>query len=168
MSDCLYCEYMNTANVLYADEIAVAVLNPKPAVPGHIIVIPKKHYTILEDVPENELEHLFTVANKLGSLVFEVLGANGTNIVVNNGVEASQEVPHFAIHVIPRKEGDGLDFRWKAEQAKPDDLEETELFLKDGLSGKEPVEKEEETADEVEKIEGGKDNYLIKQLERIP
>ena len=50
---------------------------------------------------------------------------------MNNGQAAKQENPHFLIHVIPRTENDGINFEWKAEPAKEDDLTTAELKLKE-------------------------------------
>ena len=78
------------------------------------IGIPKEHFTILEGVPENILEKCSLIANKIGIAVFESLGSQGTNIMIQNGLGAGQKVPHFAIEVVPRVENDGLNLTWEA------------------------------------------------------
>ncbi|MBW3004146.1 HIT family protein [Candidatus Woesearchaeota archaeon] len=164
---CKYCD-VEREQVIYEDEKLIAFL-PKTAVAeGQITVVPKQHYRIFEEVPDAEVEHLFNVSNKLSALVFEVLGVHGTNIIVHNGTPG-QEVPHFSINIIPRTEGDGLNLDWKPEKFSDDDMQGFELLLKDGLKEKKEEEKKEELED-IEKIEKeeGEENYLIKQLERMP
>jgi len=118
---------------------------------------------------------MFNIANKLSSAVFEAIGAKGTNIMVQNGVEAGQLVPHFAIHIIPRNENDNINFQWQPRQLTQEEMSTVELKLKQGAESigqfeteekKEPVEVEKKV-EKIKKKEKG-ENYLLKQLERIP
>ena len=117
--------------VVYEDDLCIAVLHEKPANFGHTIVIPKEHYVILEEVPDKIIEHLAVISNIISTAIFESLNVHGTNIIINNGHAAKQENPHFMMHVIPRAENDGINFEWKAEPAKEDDLKTAELRLKE-------------------------------------
>jgi histidine triad (HIT) family protein len=181
MSDCEYCQSVKGASKLvkiYEDKKAIAVLHPLPASPGHIIIFPKNHYQIFEQIPDYEIDYLFNLANKLSIAVFEAVGAKGTNIIINNGVAAGQEDPHLTIHIIPRNEGDGLNFQWQPRQLNEEEMSTVELQVKEGAKNIGTFEKEEkkepikidELKKQSEKIkETGKgENYLIKQLERIP
>ena len=53
---------------------------------------------------------MINVAKKVDGKMREVLKADGTNIMINNGPASGQEVPHLHIHVIPRFSGDGKTF----------------------------------------------------------
>lgn len=174
MTDCEYCSAASDQNKIYEDNKVIAFLASKPAAPGHIILISKKHYQIFEQLPDYEAAYLFNVANKLSTAIFEAIGAKGTNILIQNGTEAGQIIPHFSVHIIPREEKDKINFQWQAKQLTEEEMSTVELRMKQAAEvigdfeleeEKKPVEIEKKP----EKIESGKgENYLIKQLERIP
>ena len=103
--------------------------------------------------------------------VFEILQAKGTNILIQNGVAAGQKTNHFMVHIIARKENDGLDFQWQSKQLNEEEMSTIELKLKEGTKGIGNFEKEEKKPvkidKEIERIDK-EENYLIKQLNRIP
>ena len=105
MVKCAYCE--NIKRKVYEDKDLVAFLKEDPSITGHIVLIPKEHHTILEQVPEEISGQLFLVANQISSILFEVFGAEGTNILIQNGSEAGQKIPHVSLNILPRKQGDG-------------------------------------------------------------
>jgi hypothetical protein len=59
------------------------------------------------------------------------LGAHGTNIFITNGVSAGQTIAHFAINVIPRKEGDNINLQWKPKQLSEEEMSTVELKIKE-------------------------------------
>jgi histidine triad (HIT) family protein len=89
--------------------VAIAFLDIQPVNPGHVLVVPREHYEGLNDVPRDVGLHLYEVATKLIPVVQEAAGATDMNIVVNSGAAAGQNVMHYHIHLIPRREGDGFD-----------------------------------------------------------
>ncbi len=111
------------AKKIYEDDLVEAVLDINPANKGHVIVYPKNHYQFLFLMPDNEVARLFQVANKISKVVFELVGAQGTNIFLANGQVAGQTSPHVLVHVIPRFQDDGISFAWqskKIDQAEMD------------------------------------------------
>ena len=96
---------------LYEDPLVTIRLSEKPVSIGHIEIVPKRKATTINDLSEQEIEHLFFGASYSASILFEKLGAHGTNIILNENNE------QLTIHVIARKEGDGLDFSWTPHQA---------------------------------------------------
>jgi histidine triad (HIT) family protein len=173
---CDYCEIAKgkiKAELIYEDKLVMAVVKDLAILPGQICVFPKEHYTIIELAPDKLVNHLFKVVNKIGIAVFESLGVQGTNILVQNGTSAGQEVPHLCVEIIPRKEGDGLNLDWKPKQLMEEEMDTAYLMLKE--EGEKIViraEANEETFHD-EKTEmiaekEGKDNYMVKQLRRMP
>jgi histidine triad (HIT) family protein len=162
------------AKVIYYDDVCIAYLKQMPASAGHIILIPRKHYTIFEQVPDNEIGHIFNIATKLSTVAFETFGRGGTNIIMQNGEPAGQIQPHVSVEIIPRNENDGLNFLWQPKQISEEEMSTVELILKEeasniAVSGKEKKEQvKEEKKPETLKEEQGKDNYLFKSLTRIP
>lgn len=169
---CEICDLIkNKEKIVYEDKDIVAMLHPRPASQGHIILTTKQHFAIIEHCPNDVVGNLFNIANKISTAVFEGLQAHGTNIIIQNGVAAGQTAPHFIINIIPRRENDGLNFQWQPRQMKDEDLATAEVQLKEkakdiGIEEKAPapVEIKEEKTEEIE----GEENYLIKQLNRIP
>ncbi len=111
---CAFCEIVRGERERYAvfeDEVSVAFLDQRPLFPGHCLLVPKKHYETLMDLPASLIAPLFTNAKLLAHAVEEALEAQGSFVAINNRV--SQSVPHLHIHVVPRKRKDGLrGFFW--------------------------------------------------------
>jgi histidine triad (HIT) family protein len=109
---CIFCHIIAgnvTSKKVYEDDKCLAILDINPANPGHTLVIPKEHYSIMPLVPEEEMSHLFKVAHRISAAQLSGLKADGTNLFVANGAAAGQKAPHFMIHLIPRSEGDGMN-----------------------------------------------------------
>jgi len=171
--ECEYCEIVeekSKANILYEDSEVVVTVKDNVILPGQVTVFPKEHFTIMEMVPEKILKKCSVIANKVGVAVFESLGAQGTNILIQNGLGAGQKIPHFSIEIIPRAENDGLNLQWQPKQLMEDEIEEVFNILKEeagkiDLNKKEEnIKKDKEPEDKKEKGE----NYLLKSLRRIP
>jgi len=150
-------------SIILEDNIAFTFLSPQPAAKGHIIIAPKEHRAILEDTPDEVLVHMVMVANKLSTALFEGLGAQGTNILINNGLPAGQTEPHMTMHVIPRYENDGIDLAWEGKKADDAELDVFVQKLSDALSvdTKEELPVPDTTATPEE-------DYRINNLTRIP
>jgi histidine triad (HIT) family protein len=112
--DCLFCRIVageEPANVVLDDTDAVAFLDVRPVFPGHTLLVPRTHYETLTDLPPVLVGPLFTTAQRLAGAVETAMDAHGTFVAANNRV--SQSVPHFHIHVVPRRRKDGLrGFFW--------------------------------------------------------
>ncbi|MDD5086691.1 MAG: HIT family protein [Candidatus Nanoarchaeia archaeon] len=172
-NNCEFCDIIKSkkGKVIFEDEKSVAMLSPRPFCHGHIIVMPKQHFTIIEQVPDYLMAHLSKIVNKISIAVFEVFQATGTNILINNGINAGQKTNHFMVNILPRKENDGLDFQWNSKQFNEEQMSTIEIKLKEECSGIGDFEKENRkpiNADkEIQKIDK-EENYLVKQLNRIP
>jgi histidine triad (HIT) family protein len=176
---CLICKIVGNqvpAYKVYEDDLILVVLDVNGANPGHCFVIPKNHYPIIEQVPDEELTKLFSVANKISSLIFEELKVQGTNIFVANGIPAGQTVAHFMINVIPRQENDGINLQWKPKQLTEEEMSTVELKLKESIQnvGVGTIENTEKPQVKQENpqvqsfSEDDEEDYFSKQLKRIP
>ena len=114
MSDCLFCAIArgdHPAEIVLADEVAVAFLDSRPVFKGHVLVMPRDHYETLADLPAGLVGPLFTRVPRVSAALPAALGAQGSFVALNNVV--SQSVPHLHVHVVPRTRGDGLrGFFW--------------------------------------------------------
>ena len=123
---CIFCKIINNeipCYKVYEDDKVLAFLDIKPLNPGHTLVIPKKHYSDLGEINDEDLIALIQAVKKVGELIKEKLGVGGYNVSENNGAVAGQEVPHLHFHVIPRQTGDGLS-PWPRKEYKEGEAEE--------------------------------------------
>ncbi len=86
--------------------IAIRDINPK--VDGHTLVIPKKHFVTLLDIPNNLGREMLEFTKKVAWDLMNEKKGDGFNLAMNNLEVAGQEVMHAHIHILPRKEGDGV------------------------------------------------------------
>jgi histidine triad (HIT) family protein len=111
---CRFCAISRNQAPHYAvlrDRVCVAFLDRSPLFYGHVLVIPVDHFETLTDLPRGLLSELFERVQIVTAGVKKAMSADGTFVAINNTV--SQSVPHFHIHVVPRKFGDGLKgFFW--------------------------------------------------------
>jgi len=108
---CVFCKIIDgsiPSTKIYEDDRCIVVLDINPSTKGHVLLIPKHHYSIMPQVSDEDLGHLFVVAKKLSQILLKGLKVSGTNIFIANGPAAGQRAQHFLIHIIPRKEGDKL------------------------------------------------------------
>lgn len=173
---CDYCELRTRKeHLIYEDDEVVVAVKDTALAPGQITIFPKDHFTILEMVPDDILRQCATLANKVGIAVFESIGAQGTNVLVQNGLPAGQHVPHFALEIIPRRENDNLPLQWPPQQLMEEEMDTAYLMLKEEGDklvniGKSVEKKEIRMKEEPGRIAAveGKDNYLLKSLRRMP
>ena len=106
---CTFCQIANDeipAHIVYRDEEVVAFLDRAPLLPGHVLVMPKKHVETLDDLPDGLLAPVLGAVRRTSIAVQRGLRAEGSFVATNTRV--SQSVPHLHIHVVPRNKGDGL------------------------------------------------------------
>jgi histidine triad (HIT) family protein len=111
---CLFCGIVKgdvTASTVYEDEISLAFLDHRPLFPGHCLLVPKVHFETLTDLPRELVAPFFQNVQLLARAVESALEAEGSFVAMNNRV--SQSVPHFHVHIVPRRRKDGLKgFFW--------------------------------------------------------
>lgn len=109
MTDCLFCKMINgevEVNKLYEDADMIIIKDIAPKAPLHYLAIVKKHYkTMIEQTPEDAII-LGKCINKIGQLRTELGLYNGYRLVVNQGDDAGQTVPHLHIHILAGKKMD--------------------------------------------------------------
>lgn len=102
MDNCIFCKIINNeipSKTIYEDEIVKVFLDINPNVTGHTLIIPKKHFTDLNDIDLNTLNHIMKVAKEIKILLEDKLGAKGIKLVQNNG--CLQDVKHYHLHIMP-------------------------------------------------------------------
>ena len=134
-ANCIFCKIVAgqvPCTKLYEDEDVLAFLDINPVTYGHTLVISKEHYSTFLSTPKAIMNKVMNVAQRIGQVQIEQLGAKGVNILINSYEAAGQVVPHFHVHVIPRytaKDGFRLEFKELKEVNLPKVAEE----IKDNL-----------------------------------
>ncbi len=105
--NCAFCELpvIKDREVIH-NELAWAFLTNIPIVPGHVLISPSRHVVNFEDLTVEERAAIFELQAKLQIVLKKVFGAEGFNYAWNEGKLAGQNVPHFHLHMLPRKAGD--------------------------------------------------------------
>ncbi len=115
---------MNTEeSLVYEDEKTIVFIPDRPKVEGHLVVIPRDPYRSINDVPPQIVSHLFYVASFAATTLFEGLGAEGTNIIMNDG-EVSR-MDRLTIDIIPRKQDDGIGFKWEPKKLTEEEMKDS-------------------------------------------
>ena len=102
--DCIFCKIISKeipAKILYEDNDSISFLDAFPVAKGHTLVIPKKHFAKIQDMPPDLNQKLFDSVHKMINKVDALEGS--TLVAVHNGKESGQEVPHVHVHLIPRR-----------------------------------------------------------------
>ena len=112
---CVFCQIVagdSPASIVYKDHQVTAFLDIRPVSRGHTLLIPNEHSAGIADLAPSTGGYLFGVALGLSEAVRESVNAEGMNLFLADGEVAGQEVLHFHLHVIPRREGDGFGLRF--------------------------------------------------------
>jgi histidine triad (HIT) family protein len=105
--NCVYCNKSEIrAREIIGNELAWAFPTNIPITPGHTLVSPRRCVKKLEDLSSEERLAILDLSEKIMSSLKIAFGAEGFNCAWNQEKLAGQSVPHFHLHVIPRKEGD--------------------------------------------------------------
>ena len=109
---------------LYEDEHTYAFLDISPNVKGHSLVIPKKPFKNIYEIPEDEGAKLLKTVSLVSKTLKESLGADGVNLIMNNDAPAGQEVFHAHFHVMPRFENDNgyYGVKYQYEEGEKEDI----------------------------------------------
>lgn len=127
-NNCIFCKIANgeiPSRTVYENEMFRVILDNGPATEGHSLVLPKDHYADLFEIPADVAAEAVKTAQKAAVILKDKLGADGLNIVQNNGETAGQTVHHFHIHVIPRYRNDGQRILWVPGQPSAEQLDKT-------------------------------------------
>mgnify|MGYP001562533560 CR=1 FL=1 len=135
--DCIFCRIAGKeipAEIVYEDRNVLAFLDMHPATKkgGHTLVIPKKHYELITEIPDRELGILIACVKKISGALIKF--APGLNILQNNGEAAGQFVNHAHFHLIPRYRGDGIILeKWKAHEYKKNQIKQVAAQIRNLL-----------------------------------
>jgi len=106
--DCVFCKIVAKdieAEIVEDAENFIVFKDATPVAEGHCLIVPKKHYETILDMPASLGGELLSLAKKHSLRLIDEKKAEGIKLVNNNFKAGGQLVPHFHLHIIPEKEG---------------------------------------------------------------
>ncbi|MBQ3166090.1 MAG: histidine triad nucleotide-binding protein [Clostridia bacterium] len=103
MSDCLFCKFVSgniPVSKVFENEDFIIIRDINPQAKNHFLAIPKKHYKLLSEINEKDQECLGRILKTVSTLTNELDLTGGYRLVVNQGDDAGQTVPHLHIHIL--------------------------------------------------------------------
>ena len=132
MDNCIFCRIISgelPSRILYEDEETMAFMDAAGDVDGHVLVVPRKHVKNILDCDEETLFAVMRTVKKLSDHFTEDCGYDGVNLLNASDESAGQSVPHFHVHIIPRKRNDGIN-TWPHLDGAKRDIDEVFQELK--------------------------------------
>ena len=117
--ECIFCKIIKgeiPSCKVYEDEHILAFLDIGPLSEGHCLVVPKDHYPRLDDCPGDVTAAIVGKIVPIAKAIIAATGAEGYNVLSNNGRCAGQLVEHVHFHIIPRRPGDGVFTQWPSKE----------------------------------------------------
>jgi len=111
MKECVFCKIVGgevSADKIYENGNFFSIFDKDPEVEGHALVICKKHFETVLDLPESLGSELMDAIKKTTIVLVKKYGVSGFNFINNCKKIAGQVIPHFHVHIIPRREGDNF------------------------------------------------------------
>ena len=98
--------FLVSKQVFYKSRYTYALVNLKPLVPGHVLVVPLRTNVFRRLVAEESVDYMHTL-QLIHKFIQKVYKADSLNLAIQDGPESGQSVPHLHTHIIPRHKGDG-------------------------------------------------------------
>ncbi len=116
---CVFCEISKKkrkAWIVYENKDTIAFFDKASATRGHTLIVPKRHYRDIYDIPQNTIKELAATSKRIAMLYKKKLGVKAVDLAHASGNGSGQSIFHFHIHLIPRYRGDGIDEQswWKS------------------------------------------------------
>lgn len=106
---CVFCEIISApakAHVVFEDDATLAILDHRPLLHGHCLLMPKEHVETVLELNEQLVSIVFRNMQRVTRGVQAAMEADGSFIAINTHI--SQSVPHVHVHIVPRWQKDGL------------------------------------------------------------
>ena len=127
MTDCIFCKIIKgeaPSWKIMENDFVYAFLDINPVSRYHTLVIPKKHYTNIFDVSDNDIREVISMVSTLSKMYKAKLGIENLQVVNSNGIEGQQDVFHLHYHIVPRAKGDGQNIRWNTHSEWRNDFDD--------------------------------------------
>ena len=125
--ECVFCRVaagLERSWTVYENAAAIAILDRSPAVPGHTLVIPRRHAADIWDIRRRDAARLMEAVHDVAGLLRERLRPDGMTLFQANRPAGWQTVFHIHVHLVPRHHGDPLTASWQPRTATEAELDE--------------------------------------------
>ena len=103
MENCLFCKFVSReykTDIIFENDDFIMFKDINPVAKNHFLAVPKRHFKYLAEMTEDDANMLGRIMKKISELK-DLLGLeNGYRLVINQGDDAGQTVPHLHIHVL--------------------------------------------------------------------
>lgn len=106
MSDCIFCKIAEKeipSNLVYEDDRILSFHDLDPQAPVHVLIIPKKHLSSLDDAGPQDQELLGYLMGKVSEIAALLGLENGYRVVINTGEDGMQTVKHLHVHLLGKR-----------------------------------------------------------------
>ncbi|TFH37278.1 MAG: HIT family protein [Anaerolineales bacterium] len=112
---CVFCQIVageTEASLVYQDDLVTATMDLYPVTPGHVLVLPNRHATLLPEIEPATIGRMFTIGAKIDRALRRVgIRCEAVSLYLADGAAAGQVVAHTHLHVVPRFPGDACGLR---------------------------------------------------------
>lgn len=122
---CSFCEILSgrgEVSVAASDEMVVAFMDAYPVAPGHVLIVPRRHVSSLNDLRADEGAALWAMTQAMTRRV-RAKHAPAVNLHLSDGAEADQDVSHVHMHIVPRHSDDAVVLELPGRRAARDELD---------------------------------------------
>ncbi|KAG7194034.1 uncharacterized protein KQ657_005237 [Scheffersomyces spartinae] len=168
MKSIYFYKHLVTPQVFFQSKYTYALVNLRPLVPGHVLLVPLRTsaYRLADLTPEESADYMLSL-QLIHRFIMHAYKADSLNILIQDGPESGQSVPHLHTHIIPRYRNDmedaqfyqGLE-KWDAET----DFNRRKLAFHNGSSFSVNEDKREPRSMEVMEKEA---EWLSEELTRF-
>jgi histidine triad (HIT) family protein len=135
-NNCIFCQIVTKAiksNIVYEDELTIAVLDINPATNGHTIIMPKTHFNSLYEMPQKDYLGLLSIARAVAYAILLSMGVTNVDLVYTQELRKGNFTPHALIHAIPRYNDDTVNYVWQPKTVGPDELSQFSATISDAI-----------------------------------
>ncbi|MCY3544713.1 MAG: HIT domain-containing protein [Chloroflexi bacterium] len=137
MTPCVFCELIAgrlDKGLVEETELTLTIVNIRQYEVGQVFVIPRRHAPTILDLTDDELHAIMRAVRRVSVAMVKTYSPDGITLYNNNGVASMQEVPHFHMHVVPRRKsslwGDGPLHLAALERRSADILDKVQIDIK--------------------------------------
>lgn len=103
VNDCIFCKIIGgelSSKKFYEDDLMIVIADIHPRAAKHYLAIPKKHYRLFTEMTEEDSVNLGKCIAKIGEIAPSLGLGNGYRLIVNQGEDGNQTVPHVHLHLL--------------------------------------------------------------------
>ena len=136
MSECVFCRIVAgqiPSTRVYEDDLTLAFMDIGQVNPGHVLVAVKAHAENVYALDDAQAAAVQRTAVRVARAIRDAFDPPGLSVYQANGKPAGQTVFHYHVHLVPRRDGDGMALAWPVKNPPRDELEKHAARIRDQL-----------------------------------